>query len=80
MPLSIRKGVILPNRFRLQQFPPANRAGRWAGDRMVFEIMAFLALAVWAYLAVGRGGFWRCAERDDGDPPPHRRPGRGSPS
>jgi hopene-associated glycosyltransferase HpnB len=37
---------------------------------MVFEIMAFLALAVWSYLAVGRGGFWRCAERDDGDPPP----------
>jgi hopene-associated glycosyltransferase HpnB len=37
---------------------------------MVFEIMAFLALAVWSYLAMGRGGFWRCAERDDGDPRP----------
>ena len=35
---------------------------------MVFEIMAFLALAVWSYLAVGRGGFWRCAERDDSVP------------
>jgi hopene-associated glycosyltransferase HpnB len=37
---------------------------------MVFEIMAFLALAVWSYLAIGRGAFWRCAERDDGDPRP----------
>jgi hopene-associated glycosyltransferase HpnB len=37
---------------------------------MVFEIMAFLALAVWSYVAVGRGFFWRCAERDDGDPRP----------
>jgi hopene-associated glycosyltransferase HpnB len=36
---------------------------------MIFGIMAFLALAVWCYLAVGRGGFWRCAERDDGAPP-----------
>ena len=32
--------------------------------------MAFLALAAWAYVAVGRGLFWRCAERDDGDPRP----------
>jgi hopene-associated glycosyltransferase HpnB len=37
---------------------------------MVFEITAFLALAIWSYLAIGRGGFWRCAERDDGDPRP----------
>jgi len=37
---------------------------------MVFEITAFLALAIWSYLALGRGGFWRCAERDDGAPPP----------
>jgi hopene-associated glycosyltransferase HpnB len=37
---------------------------------MVFEISAFLALAIWFYLAVGRGGFWRCAERDDSDPRP----------
>jgi hopene-associated glycosyltransferase HpnB len=35
---------------------------------MVFEILAFLALAVWSYLAIGRGSFWRCAERDDGEP------------
>jgi len=37
---------------------------------MILEIMAFLALAIWSYLAIGRGGFWRCAERDDGDPRP----------
>jgi hopene-associated glycosyltransferase HpnB len=37
---------------------------------MVLEIMAFLALAVWSYVAVGWGFFWRCAERDDGDPRP----------
>jgi len=37
---------------------------------MVFEITAFLALAIWCYVALGRGGFWRCAERDDGSPPP----------
>jgi hopene-associated glycosyltransferase HpnB len=34
---------------------------------MVLEIIAFLPLPVWAYLALGRGGFWRCRERDDGD-------------
>ena len=37
---------------------------------MILEITAFLALAIWCYLALGRGGFWRCAERDDGAPPP----------
>jgi hopene-associated glycosyltransferase HpnB len=37
---------------------------------MIFEITAFLALAIWSYLAIGRGGFWRCAERDDGNPHP----------
>jgi hopene-associated glycosyltransferase HpnB len=37
---------------------------------MIFEITAFLALAIWCYLALGRGGFYRCAERDDGMPPP----------
>jgi hopene-associated glycosyltransferase HpnB len=37
---------------------------------MIFEITAFLALAIWCYLALGRGGFYRCAERDDGVPPP----------
>ncbi len=37
---------------------------------MILEITAFLALAIWSYLAIGRGGFWRCSERDDGDPRP----------
>jgi hopene-associated glycosyltransferase HpnB len=41
-----------------------------ADDSMVFEVFSFLALAGWAYLAIGRGGFWRCAERDDDDPRP----------
>lgn len=39
---------------------------------MIFDITALLALAIWSYLAVARGGFWRCAERDDGAPPPPR--------
>jgi hopene-associated glycosyltransferase HpnB len=37
---------------------------------MILEITAFLALAIWSYLAIGRGGFWRCAVRDDGNPRP----------
>jgi hopene-associated glycosyltransferase HpnB len=37
---------------------------------MILEITAFIALAIWAYLAIGRGGFWRCSERDDSNPPP----------
>ena len=37
---------------------------------MIFEITAFLALAIWSYLALGRGAFWRCAERDDTASPP----------
>lgn len=37
---------------------------------MIFDITALLALAIWLYLAVGRGGFWRCTERDGGAPPP----------
>jgi len=37
---------------------------------MVFEIMAFLTLAAWFHLAVGRGGLWCCAERGDGNPRP----------
>jgi hopene-associated glycosyltransferase HpnB len=36
---------------------------------MILEITAFLALAIWCYLALGRGGFYRCAERDGGTPP-----------
>jgi hopene-associated glycosyltransferase HpnB len=42
---------------------------------MIFEITAVLALAIWCYLALGRGGFYRCAERDDATPPlPAARP------
>ncbi|HMA74137.1 MAG TPA: glycosyltransferase [Xanthobacteraceae bacterium] len=37
---------------------------------MILEITAFVALAIWSYLAVGRGAFWRCTERDDGNPRP----------
>ncbi len=36
---------------------------------MVFEIVVFLALMAWLYLAFGRGFFWRAAVRDDGQPP-----------
>ena len=28
-------------------------------------VVASMALAVWLYLLLGRGAFWRCAERDD---------------
>jgi hopene-associated glycosyltransferase HpnB len=45
-----------------------------ADDTMVLEIIAFLPLAVWCYLAVGRGCFWRCAERDGEVASPLRRP------
>jgi hopene-associated glycosyltransferase HpnB len=37
---------------------------------MILEISAFIALAIWSYLAIGRGGFWRLTERDGGSPPP----------
>jgi hopene-associated glycosyltransferase HpnB len=37
---------------------------------IILEIAAFIALAIWSYLAIGRGGFWRLTERDDGRPPP----------
>jgi len=30
--------------------------------------VASIALAVWLYLLLGRGAFWRCNERDDGEP------------
>lgn len=36
---------------------------------MILVISAFISLAIWGYLAIGRGGFWRLSERDDGDPP-----------
>jgi hopene-associated glycosyltransferase HpnB len=35
---------------------------------MVIEIIAATAVAIWLYLAFGRGGFWLCAEREDGGP------------
>jgi hopene-associated glycosyltransferase HpnB len=57
-------------RFGVQQVPVGSRTLGVVNDRMIFEITAFLALAIWCYLALGRGGFWRCAERDDGAPPP----------
>src|ERR1700722_17951869 len=36
---------------------------------MVLDFVALLAFVIWLYLAVGRGGFWLGAERDDFDPP-----------
>jgi hopene-associated glycosyltransferase HpnB len=32
---------------------------------MIATAVAFLALAIWVYLLLGRGGFWFCGERDD---------------
>jgi hopene-associated glycosyltransferase HpnB len=37
---------------------------------MLAQILAALALAIWLYLLLGRGGFWLSSERDDGDLPP----------
>lgn len=48
------------------------RAQGWAGNNMVVEIIAFPVLAAWSYLAIGRGAFWRCAERDDETSPAPR--------
>jgi hopene-associated glycosyltransferase HpnB len=36
---------------------------------LLFTVLALLALAVWIYLLVARGGFWRCIERDSRDVP-----------
>jgi hopene-associated glycosyltransferase HpnB len=36
---------------------------------MVSVLLASCALAVWLYLIVGHGGFWRMAERDEKDEP-----------
>ena len=41
---------------------------------MIVEIIAFIPLAVWCYLAIGHGGFWRCAERDGDERPLSRGP------
>ncbi len=35
---------------------------------MVLNLLASVALALWAYLIVARGGFWLASERDDGGP------------
>jgi hopene-associated glycosyltransferase HpnB len=36
---------------------------------VLLTVLALLALAVWIYLLVARGGFWRCAQRDSRDVP-----------
>lgn len=36
---------------------------------MILATTAFISLAIWCYLAIGRGGFWRLTERDDGHSP-----------
>jgi hopene-associated glycosyltransferase HpnB len=36
---------------------------------LLATLCALLALAVWIYLLCARGGFWRCAQRDDRDEP-----------
>jgi hopene-associated glycosyltransferase HpnB len=38
--------------------------------------LAVLSLAIWAYLLLGRGGFWRASERDDRTPAPAPLPAR----
>ena len=35
---------------------------------MIAELVATTALAVWLYLLLARGAFWRCTERDDQEP------------
>src|SRR5260370_39486652 len=37
---------------------------------MLAQILGALALAIWLYLLLGRGGFWLSSERDDGELPP----------
>jgi hopene-associated glycosyltransferase HpnB len=37
---------------------------------MLAQILAALALAIWLYLLMGRGGFWLSSQRDDGKPVP----------
>lgn len=32
---------------------------------MTLGLLAVIGLALWLYLLLGRGGFWRCTERDD---------------
>src|ERR1700722_4394231 len=37
---------------------------------MLANIIAAVALAIWLYLLLGHGGFWRSSERDDGHAAP----------
>src|SRR5260370_12935747 len=37
---------------------------------MLAQILGALALAIWLYLLLGRGGFWLSSEREDGELPP----------
>src|SRR5260370_20312835 len=64
------QGRYIAYPFRGTTVRSAARLLNVVNDKMIFEITAFLALAIWCYVALGRGGFWRCAERDDGAPPP----------
>ena len=50
--------------------PVTNWTHQAVSNRMILEITAFISLAIWCYLAIGRGGFWRLSERDDSDPRP----------
>jgi hopene-associated glycosyltransferase HpnB len=56
--------------FRGTAVPVTNWTHQAVSNRMILEITAFISLAIWCYLAIGRGGFWRLSERDDSDPPP----------
>jgi len=38
--------------------------------QILATILAALALAIWLYLLLGRGGFLASSERDDGNLPP----------
>src|SRR5258708_9387517 len=64
------QGRYIAYPFRGTTVRSAARLLNVVNEKMIFEITAFLALAIWCYVALGRGGFWRCAERDDGSPPP----------
>jgi hopene-associated glycosyltransferase HpnB len=44
--------------------------GKAPDNPMTAQILAALALAIWLYLLLGRGGFWLSSERDDGQPAP----------
>jgi hypothetical protein len=51
--------------------PPYGHLSSMVNDKadnpMLAQILAALALAIWLYLLLGRGGFWLSAERDDGE-------------